>query len=223
MRLFESIAFEPGVPLDDRVSTLLGNLEISLKIDSMHFTFDGVQAFRHQTREAQIRQLQTPSVLAECFRACFEIPSAGSAVCCEAAIIRLQCNQPEVKASARINWLDGYTWLDSYPESGEGIEAKTWTSKSARVTIGTEDSEYLEARSKTGEWMPPRLSDESLISDAMFNFTESSISVNMPILKNSEAFQLQFVIVSGDVVNDCATWLAVAQKPRVLLSWFDCI
>ena len=99
---------------------------------------------------------------------------------------------------AELIWLPGYCWVEGYGEPGEGVEARSWVDETWKVTIGTEDFEYLAGRSRAAKWMPRRLSTYfETHAEEIVQVKGGSITIHLPSLESGECCQLQFVVASG--------------------------
>jgi len=139
-------------------------------------------------------------------------------------VVRLQALTGGHTFDAELSWFPGYRWVEGFGEPGEGLEARSWVNEVWNVVVGTEDSEYLAARSRAGRWMPPRLATylEAHPQDVV-NVKHDSLSIHFPELEPGECCQFQFVIASGlRQDRDSTTWLTVDQRPEVLLAAGDC-
>ena len=228
MRLFSSdqytrSEFDLGSPL----STPLGSLE------RQYFTDLGTTAlrrergcYRHLSENGVVCRWTTPRcVLEELFVAL--TPSASpqmNEIECRAVLVRLEALASGVTFDARLSWLPGFRWTEGIGVPGEGLEARSWFDNAWDVTVGTEDSEYLTARSRVEKWMPRRLAAyfEEHPEDVL-QIERESFSIHIPELESGERCQFQFVIAWGPRREDESTlWLAVDQRSEELLAAADC-
>jgi hypothetical protein len=124
-----------------------------------------------------------------------------------------------------LKWLPGHRWIEGFAESGEGLEARTWVNEQWKVTIGTEDREFLTTRAKTGIWMSHELAAAiEATTEDIVQMTLESISINLPEISGGQCCQVHFVIASNrKIEEDISTWLAVDQQPSQLLKFGDCL
>jgi hypothetical protein len=145
-----------------------------------------------------------------------------------AVLIRSEALADAVELRASVVWQTGYQWTEVGPCSGEGLEAVTWNDAANRVTVGTEDAEYLAARAQRGDWMPRRLEpwfqgiEFSKRHSNLIQVTDTSLTIGSPPLRQGERVQLQFVIASAATDDRSATWFAVDRKPNEILALAGC-
>lgn len=227
MRLFQSINYMHVTERrDSQLKTPLGILVIEYLDLSESNRFAIINNYVHNNINSVINQIVNSHFHIEELKIVLtdsgKLPAGTS--CC-AVLIRFQCLKSNSPFSARLSWLPGYSWSHSCPEPGEGLIAKTWTNDTWNVTVGTEDTEYLAARSQTEKWMPARMlrSIQDNV-DEIVNVFEESILLTLPNLELGDICQLQFVIASGRKTgSDIATWLAVDRSPASILDAAGCI
>jgi len=139
-------------------------------------------------------------------------------------VVRLQTSAPIQDFDATLFWEPGYSWVEGEPESGEGLEARSWNDGSWKVTVGTEDYEFLAARSRASKWIPRRLAAYIETNpDDVVQVKHDSLCIHFPELDSDECLQFQFVIASGPLPDsDSVLWLSVEQQPEVLLNAGSC-
>jgi hypothetical protein len=146
------------------------------------------------------------------------MPSAGlpKELSLAGVVLRVRAIRANVKFRATIRWGDDYKWNESFAENGEGLSAKTWANREWRVTVGTEDSEYLEARARASRWMPSRLASYFDAVDATAA-DDTAIWTDVPALMCDEQIQLHFLVAWSPVDLQSATWFAVDGKAGAIL------
>ena len=133
------------------------------------------------------------------------------------------CGIWRIKALKEINcsfncYLQTEANIDSkgWPESGEGLIAQSFENDQIKLTIGTEDEEYLERRAKSQDWLPHRFKSEMKAN--LIEYLYNGIKVTVPKLFQNEQAQLHFIAAwSFKKDSDASTWYAVDQSPRNIL------
>ncbi len=109
--------------------------------------------------------------------------------------------------------------LEVVPESGGGLIAQSWTVQNTRITVGTEDEDYLLSRSEHQNGLPLRLAENQLIDSDLIEYLEEGIQITLPPFQENEEGQIQFVVAWGDKSDrdDISTWFAVDVRPQEIL------
>lgn len=109
--------------------------------------------------------------------------------------------------------------LTGEPESGEGLIAQSWEDDNFRLSIGTEDEEYLLSRAKYSNGLPSRFAAENLLVPELIKYLEDGIEVELPSFQLNEEGQVQFVIswVKKNQYS-LSTWFAVDLSPDEILA-----
>lgn len=102
--------------------------------------------------------------------------------------------------------------LDIYIEAGEGLAAQTWENPFVRLTIGTEDEDYLQQRASNQDWLPYRF--KNLIVDSI-DYLKNGIKVSFPEFQENEIAQVHFTVAW--TYREIATWFAVDERPKDIL------
>ena len=118
-------------------------------------------------------------------------------------------------------FLPKQTKLKGEHESGEGLIAQSWNGSNGRITIGTEDEEYLFGRSENQRWLPSRLAKKNLLIPEMIECLEDGIQVSLPSLEENEQGQIQFITawIEGNNSHDYSTWYAVDMSYQKVLEF----
>ena len=85
------------------------------------------------------------------------------------------------------------------PESGEGLECQSFENEDFKLSIGTEDLEYLCRRAKSINWLPPRFEHE--IDEIELEYLAKGIRVTLPNLFQGETAQIQFIVAWSSKKN----------------------
>ena len=101
--------------------------------------------------------------------------------------------------------------LEAEPESGEGLIAESWQNAHTRLTIGTEDEEYLHGRANHQKGLPKRFAKEELISSDSIDYLSDGIKLSLPPFHENEEGQIQFVVAWTKTSKpaEASTWFAV--------------
>lgn len=97
---------------------------------------------------------------------------------------------------------------DVFIESGEGLAAQTWETPVVRLTIGTEDEDYLQQRASDQNWLPYRFKD--LINPNSIEYLKNGIKISLPEFRENEVVQIHFSIAW--TFREIATWFAVDER-----------
>jgi len=228
MRLFQSNRYVPASVEDNaHLPTPLGTL---VKCNRIHPEVEVLQlskeGYRHSNGTATIYQWVSSQCILEELLLTFAPQKTlwSEKPLCQAVITRIEALTSHLSTCLSLSWAPGFRWTEGYPESGEGLAARSWVDKSWKVTVGTEDPEYLASRAKMGRWMPPRLhSTIEANPEEIIRITEDSMSICIPELQQGERLQLQFILASCHRHNDeLETWFAVDQDPSNMLQLADC-
>jgi hypothetical protein len=211
-----------------QLSTPLGALTVVCDVGSSADDLKlGTHVRRHNSKDSTIYEWLSPVCALEALVVAFapDQPISSSELSCQALVLRVNALKSHLKTRYTLKWLPGHRWTEGFPESGEGLEARTWVNEEWKVTIGTEDREFLAARAKTGMWMSQRMTTaiEGSTEDIV-QMTKDAISIELPELSDGQCCQVHFVIASNRrIEEDLSTWLAVDQPPSELLKVGDCL
>jgi hypothetical protein len=180
--------------------------------------------YQHSSRACSIQSWISPECVLEELFVNFS-PRIQSDILCRAIVCRLKVLKPIPKFEAKIFWSPGYRWFEGIGEPGEGLESRQWQDATWNVSIGTESVEFLAARGRQHNQMPPRLAEYfTQHPDDAVRIVSDSISIHLPALQPDDRCQFQFVIVSGyrRSEDDVSIWLELDQPPKTLLAAGDC-
>lgn len=227
MQLFQSDMYVPAKLDDTSLPTPLGDLSRTyVAVASSCSLKLAQQSWRHSARNSVVYRWVSSDCILEELITDFVPPRLESPVDCSfrCVVARLRTSARIQEFDASLLWQTGYSWTEGEPESGGGLEARSWNDGSWKVSIGTEDFEFLAARSRRSDWMPRRLA--SYIEnnpDDVVRVRHDSVSIHFPLLNSDECLQFQFVIASGPMPDrDSVLWLSVDQNPDVLLDAGSC-
>lgn len=208
------------------ISTPLGILERRYLANSRGVQFKQVRRHQSATGNSTIAEWNASGCLLEELMTLIPLgdSEAGPAFTCLAVMLRIKATAHLEDIHAQISWLPGYRWVEGCGEPGEGIEARSWIDEGWKVVIGTENTDELARRARSGIWMPVRLA--SFLSTDPVDVVQvryDSISIHLPALNPLEDCQLQFVIASGHRGDtDTALWIAIDQRPNQILLAGQC-
>jgi hypothetical protein len=142
--------------------------------------------------------------------------------CCTAGIWRIKNFHSNLR-------LDFKTFLELKPsvvlnndiESGEGLISYMCENNQFKLSIGTEDEEFLASRASTQKWMPHRFED-IFSKNSVIEFIPNGLKVVFSSLEANEIVKIQFIMAwSSKTHNELSTWFAVEQSPDYVLKQFD--
>lgn len=138
-----------------------------------------------------------------------DIPPGMSVSGCVAAVASLTPQETirNVQFCARLVAPDA---IEASPETGEGLEAQSFRSSTHVLLVGTEDSDFLEARLEESIKLP-----ESLVT-----YSEDSIILHLVEPQAGKELSLHFLAAwnSPPEPRECSCWYAVEQPHSALLS-----
>jgi len=148
------------------------------------------------------------------------LPEGMEVDCCITFLCRFKNLSPQLSTEFACRLKFEEEILDGEPESGEGLIAQSWQSAHTRLTIGTEDEEYLLARANRKNSLPQRFAKESLLSSDSIDYLSDGIKLTLPPFLKSEEGQIQFVIAWSSLhkPDDVSTWFAVDIDPDEILA-----
>jgi hypothetical protein len=211
-----------------QLSTPLGTLGVVFDVRPVADDLKlGADVRKHNSKDSAIYEWLSPVCILEAMLVAFSPDGSmsSSELSCQALVVRVKALNSRINIRFTLNWLPGHRWIEGFPESGEGLEARTWVNEQWKVTIGTEDREYLTARAKTGMWMSQKFAAAiEATTEEIVQMTLDSISINLPEISDGQCCQVHFVIASNQrIEEDISTWLAVDQQPSQLLKFGDCL
>jgi hypothetical protein len=97
------------------------------------------------------------------------------------------------------------------------LDAQTWEIGDVKLSLGTEDGEYLAARAHRGELVPPRLAPE--LDASTVQYLADGLRVPFSSLQAGEIVQVHFILAwaTDDDPYRVDTWFAVDQHPAEIL------
>lgn len=140
---------------------------------------------------------------------------------CWAAVWRLKAlHDIDSSISFLCSWKEPFAWTEAGPNSGEHLDAQTFSGNGKNITIGTEDGAMLSARASFNNGVPRRLEKE-LDDLGLVEYFGEGISVPIPNLLTDEMIQVHFLVAWSS--DELATWFAVDQKSDQILSSVDIV
>lgn len=134
-----------------------------------------------------------------------------------AAVWRVQARQPLLNPALQCRWPAPPANADGGPDSGEGLDAQTWSISDAALSMGTEDGEFLARRAHQENLVPARLGPELHVGTV--RYIDQGLQVPFSSLEPSELVQVHFVVAWADYDDPYRvdTWYAVDQSPAEIL------
>ncbi|MCI0381544.1 MAG: hypothetical protein L0207_00615 [Chlamydiae bacterium] len=136
---------------------------------------------------------------------------------CVAFLCRLKCfSDIQSQFTCRLKF---HEKLEGEPESGEGFIAQSWQDTKTKLTIGTEDEDYLLSRAVHEKGLPRRFVLKESTTFDMIDYLKDGLSLSLPFLFENEEGQVQFILAwsKKDGVNPSSTWFAIDQRPEEIL------
>lgn len=207
-------------PSEPRIRTPFGEMASYAVMASLDTLSTLPDEQRVLSSGAEWRSWSTGSARAELLVAPYSphLPEGRVVLGCQAILWRLRALTHVTRPTFACQWGDLPADADGGPDSGEGLDALTWQLNSARLSLGTEDGEYLRARATKGSLMPARLATE--LNASTVHYLADGLSVPLPSLQPSELVQLHFIVAwtspGGPDLAD--TWFAVDQPASTVLT-----
>jgi hypothetical protein len=153
-----------------------------------------------------------------------QLPSGLAVTDCWAAMWRVRAGDVTGPLRFGCAWSPMNRWREGGAETGEHLEAMTWTDGATRVTAGTADGEMLFARARAGELLPRRWASPAVWggrpSDGLFvaTYEADGLTVELPPLLAGEQCQVHLTVAWAPESDDAATWFAVDTTPQAVLA-----
>jgi hypothetical protein len=137
---------------------------------------------------------------------------------CSAAVWRIRAHSPLRKLAFQSWWHEVPGDADGGPNPGEGLDAVTWRTPVAAVSLGTEDGEFLRHRALRADCMP--IAFAARLNFSSIEYPPHGLSVSLRDVPTDSIIQVQFVLAwsDSDTGESPSTWFAVDQKPQEILS-----
>jgi hypothetical protein len=157
-------------------------------------------------------------------RPALDLPEHLAVTDCWAGLWRVSPSADVDSCAFEARWEPGYRWNSGGADSGEGLDAQTWTDGVVSVSVGTQDGEVILARSQEGDGLPKTWGSAAILRCInrdcadLVRYEPTSLIVPLPRLRISEQAQIHFAIAwAPDVENDASTWYAVdLQQAQIL-------
>lgn len=196
------------------LETPLGNVVFKAKINEVYFDSNLLSTVKSRESNNLVGSWKSSNCEIDCLLANFNpvLPSSMKIDKCFAFIWRIKALENlEINLQCLLE-----SCLIGSPESGEHLIAQTFENNSINLSIGTEDEEKLELRSKNNDWIPHRLL--SSINSSKLCYLDQGIEARFSLLKE-EKIQVQFIVAWVlKTNNDLSTWYAVEQSGRSILN-----
>jgi hypothetical protein len=107
--------------------------------------------------------------------------------------------------------------LEGNPESGEGIISQSFENDLIKLSIGTEDEDFLAKRAHLKHWMPSRF--HNVLKSEVIEYLSNGLEISLPILEKEESVQIQSIVAwAFKEHSDVSTWFAVEQSSEYILN-----
>jgi hypothetical protein len=136
-----------------------------------------------------------------------------------AAVLCVQTLAPLPWFLFECGWADPMAGVDGGPTSGEGLEALTWQTNNAVISLGTEDSEFLRGRARRGQSISRGLAEK--LGPNTVRYSASGLQIKLIVIPNAYAFQVHFLLAWNfceDAENNLGTWFAVEQDHNSIVA-----
>ncbi|MBW3635256.1 MAG: hypothetical protein KY445_02165 [Armatimonadetes bacterium] len=132
---------------------------------------------------------------------------------CWAVLWRFKVFSPISQLVFKSAWLEQYKWHQGMaPNSGQWLDAQTWSDGEFEVSVGTEGDDALFARSEANKWLPVRFTKEAKDQEflSLVRYLDEGLAVDFGNVFPKEAFQAHFAVAWAPYDQDSiGTWLAV--------------
>lgn len=219
MKLFKSLRESHEIDLNALVfSTPLGNIYFD-------FLFNGKEISNVKPLKTEIidQTIISSWDLDECYIEFLKgnfipkIPFTMKVEACIAGIWRIKSLSKKLKPNFKVH-LDTelISEFEENPEGGEGLISQNFENTNYKLSVGTEDEDFLIQRAIGRKWMPLRF--QNLINPNMIEYIPGGLQIELPLLENGECVQIQFVVAwSKKNYPEVSTWFAVEQSPNYIL------
>lgn len=146
------------------------------------------------------------------------IPSHMKVENCIVGMWRIKNYNENLKVTFKTHLdMEHFSEVEKNSESGEGLICQSFENDVYKLSIGTEDEDFLNQRSQ-GKSMPIRL--QNLIAPYMIECMAEGLQVDLPPFEKGEYFQIQFVVAWAlKKFPDDSSWFAVEQSPSYILQF----
>lgn len=212
-------AVRPTLSTEPRIATPYGFMVTSVIAGSLDSARSVADEQTVLSSGPEWRRWRTDSAVAEVLIGPYspQLPAGMSILGCQAVVWRVQATNHVTGPAFSCQWIQLPSGAEGGPDSGEGLDAQTWSIGKAKLSLGTEDGEYLAARAKKGNDLPERLSPELDVSTA--EYMADGLRVPFSSLQPGELVQVHFIIAwtAPGAVDQSDTWYAVDQSPAPIL------
>lgn len=143
-----------------------------------------------------------------------DLPHCMSVDGCVAGVWRVRAMDRVPSCEFSCRWDPGFVWSDAHgPESGESLDAQSWSRGRIRVSVGTQDVEFLRARAIHGDRLPAswgKLLGYGEGESDPVRYVEDGFLLSLPPLVPGDLCQVQFTVAWAEHdSDDASTWFAV--------------
>ena len=218
---------QAGTPIEAPLAALdtpLGVLEFDAVLGSQSLAAVPVEAFRVARLETRFAWAVDHTVVELLLRPWARPQNRGAASVtdCWAAVFRVYAEAPTPPIELSCVWQAGAVWHRADgPQSGEALEAQTWSDGHTVVAIGTADADALATGSdadgiSSARWRD-RLASNSSEAQELVQYSRAGFRLRLPALETGERAQAHFLIAWGpEQPDDIGPWLAVDARPAAI-------
>ncbi|WP_313637832.1 hypothetical protein [Paenibacillus sp.] len=206
--------------METLITTPLGIVGLSLYNDNLDILSQTPQFSKCLLHGGQVYGWEEKNIIVEIVisKPPIRIPETMKIENSRGILIRLFCKTDNMTLSFLTYW-SKREWEDGGSDTGQFLQASTWNKGSMRLSIGTEDSEYLEQRMMNNWLMPIRKSDSYNLTGS----NEDGLEIDLPNIRANELCQFHVFIAWGSSSDryDASTWYAVDQDSKQILEFED--
>jgi hypothetical protein len=184
--------------------------------DEVHQVGDDARLFSWDLAECRVELLICRPVI--------DLPRGLAVADRWAAMWRVRATDATGPLSFSCSWSPLARWREGGAETGQHLEAMTWTDGVTRVTAGTADGELLFARAAAGDLLPPRWATPRVWGGRpaeeldVARYSADGLAVELPPLLPGERCQVHFTLAWAPESADAATWFAADLQPEAVLA-----
>ena len=196
------------------IETPLGTVRLKTEIQGSILTADQATIYT-SVKDARLFGWSSPAARAELMLC--KVPYELDVTECRAAIWRIRAERQTLTNYVLTCGIELAGEYDGGPNSGEYLDAQTWSDGITSLSIGTLDSDAIDSFRRKGEMIPDRWAKSELRS--ITDYVSSGFVLKPPALQPGEIALFQFIVAwAPEPEGDFETWCAVYQSPAYILS-----